>query len=348
MIAEYTRAWSAIACEVLTRPYPYEAAHRSLDASDVAVTPDVLHPAFHGSFDWHSSVHMQWSLIRLLTLHPKAVDPLAVPLLNQRLAPDAIAAEVAYLRARPAFERPYGWAWATALMCAARDCPVPEARTWSSALEPLTETIADLTSAWLRRQALPARHGLQGNSAFALAIFLESFIRLGYSDLADDIRFKALEWFGSDTAIDTRFEPSGTDVFSPSLAEAELMRRVLAADDFRTWLEAFLPGLGEDRHLHLLDVPPVDDSGDGPLTHLSGLALSRAWQLRSLASCWPSDSLTGARLRAGAERQVAAVLPLLTGGDFMSTHWLVTFGILATAPHNSQVAASRLGVRRSR
>jgi hypothetical protein len=54
--------------------------------------------------------------------------------------------------------------------------------------------------------------------------------------------------------------------------------------------------------------------------------LSRAWQLRTLAPALPEVADV---LRAAANRQVEAVLPTVTGGDFMSTHWLVSFALLA-------------------
>lgn len=328
MLGELAASWAATACEALDRAYPYAAAHETLDASDVGFTPQVLHPAFHGSFDWHSSVHMQWSLVRLLTSAGEVVTPRATALLSERLQRGAIEEERRYVVARPTYERPYGWAWVTALAAAIADCPVPEAAAWSATLDPLVDAVAELTTAWLQRQRLPVRHGLQGSSAFALALFHESFTRLGHPDLARTVSDRAVTWYGGDTDYDTRFEPSATDVFSPALTEADLMRRVLAPGDFSDWLRAFLPGLGVDRHRHLLDVPPIAD-GDGPLTHLSGLALSRAWQLQSLASTYPPDSPARRNLRAGSARQIEAVLPLITGGDFMSTHWLVSFGILA-------------------
>ena len=37
--------------------------------SDVAA-PKALHPAFFGCYDWHSSVHGHWMLVRLLRLFP--------------------------------------------------------------------------------------------------------------------------------------------------------------------------------------------------------------------------------------------------------------------------------------
>lgn len=317
---EYAAGWAAIACEVLETPYPYGAAHASRGPDDVDVTPDRLHPAFHGSYDWHSSAHMQWSLVRLLTLAPDEVGSRPIEVLDRRLTTDAIATEAEYLRERPSYERPYGWAWAAMLVAATRKSQ------WAEATAPLGDTIAELVLDWLPRQAYPVRHGAHLNSAFALALLLEAYDGLGRRDVVDAVRARAVDWFQKDTAYDTRFEPSGTDFLSPALSEAELMRRVLPAAEFTDWLRAFLPGLGVDAHEHLLEVPVTDDSGDGQLAHLSGLALSRAWQLRKIAATLPE--VTGV-LRAGADRQVEAVLPTVTDGDFMSTHWLVSFALLA-------------------
>ena len=317
---KYAAAWADIACEVLETPYPYGTAHASQGPDDVDVTPDRLHPAFHGSYDWHSSAHMQWSLVRLLTLAPDQVGRRPIEVLDRRLTPDAIATEAAYLRERPSYERPYGWAWAAMLVAATRKTQ------WADALTPLGDVIADLVLAWLPKQAYPVRHGVHLNSAFALALLHEAYGELARADVVEAIRARARQWFGSDTAYDTRFEPSGTDFLSPALSEAELMRRVLPDAEFVSWLSAFLPGLGGDAHQRLLEVPVTDDSGDGQLAHLSGLALSRAWQLRTIAPALPDVAEV---LRAAADRQVDAVLPTVTDGDFMSTHWLVSFALLA-------------------
>jgi hypothetical protein len=325
---KYAAEWAAIACEVLSTSYPYAAEHASLRPDDVDVTPSRLHPAFHGSYDWHSSAHMQWSLVRLLTLAPDQAGAEAIAVLDQRLTAEAIATEAAYLLERPAFKRPYGWGWAAMLVAATHNCPLPQATKWATALQPLADAIAELVLGWLPRQAYPVRHGVHLNSAFGLARLLEAYDDLGRADVVEAIRKRSIEWFGGDTSYDSRFEPSGTDFLSPALTEAELMRRVLPADEYKSWLTAFLPGLGVDAHTHLLEVPTTDDSGDGQLAHLSGLALSRAWQLRTIAPTLPEVAET---LRAGADRQVEAVLPTVTGGDFMSTHWLVSFALLASA-----------------
>ena len=39
------------------------------DGRDVQ-SPKALHPAFYGCYDWHSSVHGHWMLVRLLRMFP--------------------------------------------------------------------------------------------------------------------------------------------------------------------------------------------------------------------------------------------------------------------------------------
>jgi hypothetical protein len=92
---------------------PAKQDHTLAAASD-ARTPRALHPAFYGSFDWHSCVHMHWSLARLRRLFPALPERAAIGrVFDAHLDATTIAAELDYLT-RPAsasFERPYGWAW---------------------------------------------------------------------------------------------------------------------------------------------------------------------------------------------------------------------------------------------
>ena len=321
-----------IAVEVLERPYPYASGHVATGPDDTDITPQRLHPAFHGALDWHSSVHMQWSLVQLLRTGqheaagqpgPAAASPEATAaraLLDARLTKEHLAVETAYLRERPSFERPYGWAWAALLGAAVR-----EEASWSAALAPLVDTIAEHVLAWLPRQAYPIRHGKHQNDAFALLLLHRAYGELGRQDVRDAVAQRARDWFGTDGRAHTAGEPSGSDFLSPALSQAMLMQAVLG-EDFGPWLEAFLPGLGAGEHRHLLEPPTVLDANDGQGAHLLGLALSRAWQLRALARS--VDEARAGILREGADRQVAAVLPHVTDGDFMATHWLVSFLLL--------------------
>ena len=330
-----------IAVDVLRRPYPYSSGHVATGPDDTDITPERLHPAFHGALDWHSSVHMQWSLVTLLReyadTHPGAEGPGGLPgdrpeelarardLLGERLPPEHLAVEVAYLRDRPSFERPYGWAWA-ALLGSALQRWAP-AHEWAAAVTPLTEVIAEHVLAWLPRQGYPIRHGKHQNDAFALTLLHHAYRHLGRPDVVQAITTRAGAWFGADGPAPTAQEPSGSDFLSPALTEAVLMRTVLGVQ-FPAWLERFLPRLGEPgAHPSLLEPPVVRDATDGQGAHLLGLALSRAWALRSLADDLPGRA--AGILRDAAQRQESAVLHQVTEGDFMATHWLVSFVLLA-------------------
>ncbi|WP_425329392.1 DUF2891 family protein [Streptomyces inhibens] len=56
----------------MVRAYPYAPMHLLTGPQDL-VPPRTHHPAFHGSYDWHSSVHMHWLLVRLLRRCPGRV-----------------------------------------------------------------------------------------------------------------------------------------------------------------------------------------------------------------------------------------------------------------------------------
>jgi len=59
-------SWARTILQVLQTRYPYAAGHATQSADDLDVRPDRRHPGFYGSYDWHSSAHMQWSAVRLL------------------------------------------------------------------------------------------------------------------------------------------------------------------------------------------------------------------------------------------------------------------------------------------
>jgi hypothetical protein len=328
--ARYADVWGRTVLEVLGTVYPYGSAHVSRSPDDTDVDPVRLHPSFYGSFDWHSSVHMHWSAVRLLTLAAEALEPETrtrlVAVLDERLAPAALQVEADYLRDRPSWERPYGWAWAAMLAAAPSACPLPDARAWEAALAPVADAVADLLLAWLPRLAYPVRHGVHANTAFALALCHEAYTTLGREDVVAALSEAAHRWFAEDRDYPAGWEPSGSDFLSPALCEADLMRRVLQEPEFATWLPEFLPGLGRESD-PLLDVPEVLDRTDGQAVHLFGLGLSRAWQLRLLSPYLSEEAQQW--VTAATARQVTVVEEEIVRGDFMSTHWLVSFALLA-------------------
>ncbi|MEY2488353.1 MAG: hypothetical protein QOC70_295, partial [Verrucomicrobiota bacterium] len=64
----------ALAC--VAQEYPNKISHVLNSDADVA-PPRKLTPAFYGCYDWHSSVHGHWLLVRLVRKFPEA--PFAKP-----------------------------------------------------------------------------------------------------------------------------------------------------------------------------------------------------------------------------------------------------------------------------
>ncbi|WP_153505411.1 DUF2891 family protein [Cumulibacter manganitolerans] len=312
----------------LTTYFPYAAQHVHRSSDDVHLDPRALHPAFCGSFDWHSSVHMQASAIRLLEDHRigEGVRQDLVRLLDWRLTAEHIETEIAYLAANPAYERPYGWAWAAQLASIAAASPTARRHGWADAVRPLGTTVLERLRRWLPRVGYPVRHGEHSNTAFAMLLARRAAEVLDRPDIVASLDDGAITWYADDRDAPTAYEPSGSDFLSPTLCEAALLQQVLPADGFDSWLDRFAPGLGAPDD-PLLGRTLVLDPSDGKAVHLHGLALSRAWLLRTLAAHVAADRRD--RIAAATAVTVADAARATVDGDFMSTHWLVSFLLLA-------------------
>lgn len=330
---EFTSAlandYAGLALANVSTEYPNHVQHL-MHGDEDARTPRQLHPAFFGSYDWHSSVHMHWLLVRCIRLHRRI--PLARPVvetLNAHLAPEHLEAERAYLRVdgRAAFERPYGWAW---LLKLAHEAELlaqaePVARRWSDTIDPLARDLALRLREYLQRAPYPQRAGAHGNTAFALAFAFEWASQAGDTLLARTIRETAERWYGRDKDYPARYEPSADDFLSAGLCEAALMQRLMNGLGFSVWWGEFCPK-GEDFAVWLAPAH-VGDRKDPKLAHLDGLNLSRAWCMRRLrAAVGPQQAL---QFDQAITAHLEAALPQASGGAYVGSHWLASFAALA-------------------
>jgi len=69
MSREQASSFARMALKGIQKEYPNKPEHVLNSEADI-LGPRALHPAFYGSFDWHSSVHNHWMLVRLLRLVP--------------------------------------------------------------------------------------------------------------------------------------------------------------------------------------------------------------------------------------------------------------------------------------
>jgi hypothetical protein len=331
LTTERAAAFADIALANVVREFPNKLDHVMGAAGDVR-RPRELHPAFYGSFDWHSCVHMHWLLARVRRIVPDLPQRKAIEaLFDAHLTPSHIAAECAYLARAESrgFERTYGWAWLLELATELRRDSDAESRRWSATLKPLTDAFVRRYIDYLPSQHYPLRTGVHSNSAFGLLFALDHARAAGDVALDALCGERARTWFGGDRDAPVAWEPSGADFLSPALLEAELMRRVLPMPEFSGWLTGFLPGLARREPAALFTPAEVTDRTDPYIVHLDGLNFSRAWCLRGIASALSESDPRAAILRRSGVVHLEAAMEGLAGGDYMGEHWLATFATLA-------------------
>ena len=317
----------ALAC--VHKEYPNHLSHTMNSDADVA-PPRKLTPAFFGCYDWHSSVHGHWLLVRLVRTYPQAAfASQARVALRQSLTAENIAQEATYLRGegRASFERPYGLAWLLQLAAELHEWDDPDAKQMSASLHPLEDAAVERLSTWLPKLSNPVRIGEHDQTAFGLGLILDYARQTGNGKLAHLVETKARQFYFDDRSCPLDYEPSGEDFLSPCLGEADLMRRVLTNIEFASWLKMFLPQISRAKNESWLRPVVSPDPSDPKLAHLDGLNLSRAWTLRGIASALPKKDKRLPAINAAADAHARAGLAAVTGEHYEGGHWLGSFAV---------------------
>jgi hypothetical protein len=331
----------ALAC--VGKEYPNKISHVLNSDADVA-PPRKLTPAFCGCYDWHSSVHGHWLLVRLIRTFPDA--PFAGPArdaLRKSLTAENLKQEAAYLRGagRASFERPYGLAWLLQLCAELREWDDGQAREMSANLRPLEEAAVERLKTWLPKLSHPVRIGEHDQTAFGLGLMLDYARVTGNEAFAKLVTDSARKFFLADKNCPLAYEPSGEDFLSPSLGEADVMRRVLSPAEFATWLKEFMPQIPTTPNADWLPVTVSPDRSDPKLAHLDGLNLSRAWMLEGIIFALPADDPRRPALAATADAHRRAGLAAVTGEHYEGGHWLGSFAVYLTTQRGIQRAKSQ-------
>jgi hypothetical protein len=305
--------------------YPNKLGQTLGSIEDLKV-PKVLHPAFYGCFDWHSAVHGHWSLVSLLKKYPSIENADIIKeklLLN--ITKENILEEVRYFEGEhnKSYERTYGWAWLLKLAEELHTWDDPIARQLEENLRPLTNLIVEKYIEFLPKLNYPIRVGEHPNTAFGLSFAYDFAIALNHEELKALIDKRARDFYMTDQNCPISWEPSGFDFLSPCLEEAAIMKRVLTIDEFRSWIDAFLPQL-KDPYFELAP-GMVSDRTDGKLVHLDGVNFSRAWSLNKIAEDMPEFD----HLKNIANQHISYSLPSIIDDSYEGGHWLGSFAIYA-------------------
>jgi len=316
---------AALPLKCLQQEYPNKLNQTLADSTEL-LAPRRLHPAFYGCFDWHSSVHGHWMLIRLLKMFPNLENGDLIRIkLSENITVDNINTEVEYFKKphEKSWERTYGWAWLLKLAEELHTWDDPLARKLESNLEPLTNAIVQLYLNFLPKLNYPIRVGEHTNTAFGLAFAWDYANTTKNTKLKSLVESRAMDYYLNDTNCPISWEPGGYDFFSPCFEEADLMRRILPVNKFGEWLYNFMPQLASENFV--LEAAHVSDRTDGKLVHLDGLNFSRARCLYGIAGTLPDYE----HLRKIAFDHVRFSLPSIVDGSYEGEHWLASFALLA-------------------
>ena len=315
-----------IILDCVHREYPNQIGH-SMRSDEDAQPPRQLHPAFFGSYDWHSAVHGHWALVRATrVLPPGELRDRAAAAVRSSLTAEKIAGEISYFTRRPQFECPYGIAWLS-LLASELDGAEHSWEAERAALAPLADQIEESFRNYLTRLTHPVRSGQHDQSAFALGLFLDTARLRNDGRTEQAIVECAMRLHESDRDAPRHFEPSNHDFLSPSLASADLLARILPAEAFAEWLSGLLPDLPEDGSANWWSPIDCPDPSDGRISHRIGLNLSRAWMLERIAEHLPSADRRSSALLAASDQHREAGLAGIDPAHYSGAHWLGTFAI---------------------
>jgi hypothetical protein len=201
--------------ECVQKEYPNKLGHTLGDKEDLG-EPQALHPAFYGCFDWHSSVHGNWSMVRLLKEFPDVEEAERMrSILSENITQENIAGEVEYFEGEhnKNYERTYGWGWLLKLAEELHTWDDPLARELKTNLEPLTQLISQKFIEYLPKLQYPVRVGTHTNTAFALAFAWDYAQTMNHTALLEAIKQRALDFYQNDAGCPLTWEPSGADFF---------------------------------------------------------------------------------------------------------------------------------------
>lgn len=320
---------AALPLRCINQQFPNKTSHTADSATDARLLPAELHPAFYGCFDWHSSVHGHWMLVRLLKTFPTLPNKeQIIKVLDGTFQKEKMVAEAAYFTRYSVgntFERTYGWAWLLKLDEELATWKDADGRRWHEALQPLTREVLRLWKAYLPKQTYPNRTGVHPNTAFAMVFALDWARAVKDTAFERQVIEKSLYFYKDSKATPAYLEPDGSDFFSPSLEIADLMRRILPGKSFVTWLDGFY----EERSIaRICSLPTVSDRSDYQIVHLDGLSFTRAWCMKGIARQLPAGHKWKKRFTTAAARFLTQTLPHVTGG-YGGEHWLASFAVYA-------------------
>jgi hypothetical protein len=234
---------AATQLRLVEKEYPYRMGQTIGSKADLG-SPSKLHPAFYGYGSWNNSVQGYMLLVKFLKKFPHMSNADSVRMnLSRRLSAANINAEVLYFQGRYSkpFQRTGGW---NSLLLLAK-----ELHTWNDTLGRKLETnLQPLTNLIVNNylEFLPKVEYSSKGTAAGFAIAFDYAVVAGSDSLKAMISGRSKDFYQKDVNYKLSSGSPDLEQAVTGLQEADIMRRVLPKEEFRTWLSKFIPELSAE------------------------------------------------------------------------------------------------------
>ena len=295
-----------------------------------------LWPSFYGCFDWHSSVHNHWCLVKLLKTYPNIPEAKQIrERLNESFSPEKIKRETEFLSANEFgfFEFPYGQSWLLKVADELANWDDPEAKIWLENLSPLASYIVSAHKMfWQNYSPSHLISGSHDSPSMGLAFAHDYAVTFGDEELKEIVEKTAIEYYLKTGYKDLAEEPIGYDFMSGGLLVTDIMRKVLSPKKLKKWLKTFAPELLDKKRVNDVMAIKKTDKHDEYEAHWDGYHLNRIWCLNGLLISLDPKDIDNELRNVWVQNMNAMweyAQKSIGKGNYDIDHWLSSFSVFA-------------------
>ena len=255
---------------------------------------DDVWPSFYGCFDWHSSVHNHWCLIKILKKYPNIPEAKEIrKRLEESFTAENIKKELKYVSSNDngLFEFPYGQSWLLKVADELYKWDDPDAKRWLENLRPLSNYIAFVH---LKVWPIVKEAGISGSHdspALGLSFAYDYSVSFNDEKLKKVVISASKRYFGKLKNSPIAKEPFDYDFMSATLLVTDLMRKTLPEKKYVKWVKEFCPDLFIKDNVKKALIIKRSAKHDGYESHWDGYHLNRIWCLNGMLKTLPPDML---------------------------------------------------------
>ncbi|MEN9699323.1 MAG: hypothetical protein RLZZ301_521 [Bacteroidota bacterium] len=312
--------------------YFYKALRKPGDAK----TPKEVWPAFYGCYDWHSSVHNHWALIKLLKTYPNIPEAAAIrEKLEASFTKENIEKEAAYFQNNEEqyfFEFPYGQGWLLKVADELKGWDDPDAKRWLENLGPLRTLCAAVAQVVWKEQKEVGISGSHDSPALGLSFAYDYAKHFQDEDLLKVVVKASKRFYAKLENAPLTAEPKDYDFMSGSLLIADLMRKIYSPEQYVVWAKKFAPDLFDASRVAVALQIKKTEKHDGYESHWDGYHLNRIWCLNGMLKSLPAGTLDAATQQVWASSMNAMwdyAQESIGKGNYDIDHWLSSFSVFA-------------------